>query len=165
MPAHLDWCMCALLDLHHLRRNRVWIRLLQQRMGQTHCLMLSAVWQIILNGSLYQGNLFGPNWHVHLHICVACIAGTLAVNQHWCLWFRVACRGFAHLSALGVVSMMSHYVIVKGVFVGRIGMHKTGCSGERRLVLYVPSSAWAGKRLQYCCFSLYTVHTLDITIT
>ncbi len=37
---------------------------------------------------------------------------------------------FAHLAALGLVSMMMHYVIVKTVvLVGLIGMHKTGCSG------------------------------------
>jgi len=35
-----------------------------------------------------------------------------------------------------------HYVIVKiVVLVGLIGMHKTGCSGETRLVLHVPSSS------------------------
>ncbi len=51
-------------------------------------------------------------------------------------------RGFAHLAALGLVSMMLHYVIVKTVvLVGLIGMHKTGCSGETRLVLHVPSSS------------------------
>ncbi len=32
------------------------------------------------------------------------------------------------------------------VLVGLIGMHKTGCSGETRLVPHVPSSSWAGKR-------------------
>jgi len=38
--------------------------------------------------------------------------------------------------------MMLHYVIVKTVvLVGLIGMHKTGCSGETRLVLHVPSSS------------------------
>ena len=51
-------------------------------------------------------------------------------------------RGFAHLAALGLVSMMLHYVIVKTVVqVGLIEMHKTGCSGETRLVLHVPSSS------------------------
>jgi len=54
----------------------------------------------------------------------------------------VKSRGFAHLAALGLVSMMLHYVIVKTfVLVGLIGMHKTGCSGETRLVLHVPSSS------------------------
>jgi len=54
----------------------------------------------------------------------------------------VKSRGFAHLAALGLVSMMLHYVIVKTVIlVGLIGMHKTGCSGETRLVLHVPSSS------------------------
>ncbi len=44
--------------------------------------------------------------------------------------------------ALGLVSMMLHYVIVKtAVLVGLTGMHKTGCSGETRLVLHVPSSS------------------------
>jgi len=51
-------------------------------------------------------------------------------------------RAFAHLAALGLVSMMLHYVIVKTVvLVGLTGMHKTGCSGETRLVLHVPSSS------------------------
>jgi len=54
----------------------------------------------------------------------------------------VKSRGFAHLAALGLVSMMLHYVIVKTVvLVGLIGMHKTGCSGETRPVLHVPSSS------------------------
>jgi len=44
--------------------------------------------------------------------------------------------------------MMLHYVIVKTVIlVALSGMRKTGCSGETRLVLHVPSSSWAGKRL------------------
>ncbi len=35
-----------------------------------------------------------------------------------------------------------HYVIVKIVVsAGLVGMHKTGCSGEIRLVLHVPSSS------------------------
>jgi len=39
-------------------------------------------------------------------------------------------------------TMMLHYVIVKTVvFVGLIGMHKTGCSGETKLALHVPSSS------------------------
>ena len=51
-------------------------------------------------------------------------------------------RGFAHLAALGLVSMMLHCVIVKNVdLVDLIGMHKTDCSGETRLVLHVPSSS------------------------
>ena len=50
------------------------------------------------------------------------------------------CWGFAHLAALGLVSMMLHYVIVKTVVsVGLIGMHKTGCSEETRLVLLIMS--------------------------
>jgi len=45
------------------------------------------------------------------------------------------------MAALGLVSMMLHYVIVKTiVLVGLIGMHKTGCSGETRLVLHIPRS-------------------------
>ncbi len=61
-------------------------------------------------------------------------------------------RGFAHLAALGLVSMMLHYVIVKAVdLVGLTGMHKTSCSGETRIVLHVPSysSSRAGKRFDY----------------
>ncbi len=45
-------------------------------------------------------------------------------------------------AALGLVSMMLHYVIVKTVeLVGLVRMHKTGCSGETRLVLHVPSAS------------------------
>jgi len=46
----------------------------------------------------------------------------------------VKSRGFAHLAALGLVSMMLHYVIVKTVvLVGLTGMHKTGCSERQDL--------------------------------
>jgi len=39
--------------------------------------------------------------------------------------------GFVHLAALGLVSMLLHYVTVKSiVLVGLTGMHKTGCSGD-----------------------------------
>ncbi len=45
----------------------------------------------------------------------------------------VKSRGFVHLAALGLVSMM-HYVTVKTVVLeGRTGMHKTGCIGEQDL--------------------------------
>ncbi len=51
----------------------------------------------------------------------------------------VKSRGFAHLAALGLVSLMLRHVIVKTVVLkGLIGMHKTDCSGETRLVLHVP---------------------------
>ncbi len=54
----------------------------------------------------------------------------------------VMSRGFAHLAALGLVSMMLPYVTVKTVvLVGLTGMHKTGCSGETRIVLHIPSSS------------------------
>jgi hypothetical protein len=54
----------------------------------------------------------------------------------------VKLRGFAYPAALGLVSMMLHYVIVKTVIlVALSGMRKTGCSGETRLVLHVPSSS------------------------
>jgi len=69
------------------------------------------------------------------------VSGCLTIDclRSFCL---VKSRGFAHLAALGLVSMMLHYVIVKTVvLVGLIGMHKTGCSGETRLVLHVPSSS------------------------
>ena len=46
-------------------------------------------------------------------------------------------RGFAHLAAVGLVSMLLHYVIVKTVvLIGLIGMHKTGCFGETRLIMF-----------------------------
>ena len=59
-----------------------------------------------------------------------------AVNQ------EVMCCQHSALAALGLVSMMLHYAIVKIVLlVGLTGMHKTGCCGEKRLVLHVPSSS------------------------
>jgi len=64
-------------------------------------------------------------------------SGCLTIDclRSFCL---VKSRGFAHLAALGLVSMMLHYVIVKTVvLVGLIEMHKTGCSGETRLVTYL----------------------------
>ncbi len=69
----------------------------------------------------------------------------------------VKSRGFAHLAALGLVSMMLHCVIVKIVeLVDPTGMHKTGCSGETSLVLHIPSSSWAGKRFNNnCCYCYY----------
>ncbi len=56
-------------------------------------------------------------------------------------------------------SMVLHHVIVKPcVLVGLIGMHKTGCSGETRLVLHVSSSSrachycvWSVSKLKQCC--------------
>jgi len=54
----------------------------------------------------------------------------------------VKSRGFVHLAALGLVSMMVHCVTVNIILlVGLAGTHKTGCSGETRLVLHVPSSS------------------------
>jgi hypothetical protein len=53
----------------------------------------------------------------------------------------VKSRGFVHLVALGLVSTMLHYVTVKTVVLaGLTGRHKTGWSGETRLVLHVLSS-------------------------
>ena len=46
--------------------------------------------------------------------------------------------GFAHLVALGLVSMVLYYVTV--MLIGHIGMHRTDCTGETRLALHVPSS-------------------------
>ena len=49
---------------------------------------------------------------------------------------------FKQVHAAGLVSMMLHDVIVKTVvLVGLTGMHKTGCFGETRLLLHVPSSS------------------------
>ena len=57
-------------------------------------------------------------------------------------FFGLATLGFAHLAALGLVSMMLHDVIVKTVeLVGFLGMPKTSCSGETRRVLHEPSSS------------------------
>ena len=36
------------------------------------------------------------------------------------------------------------------VVAGLSGMHKTGCSGEKSLVLHVPNSSSAGKRFDRC---------------
>ena len=68
-------------------------------------------------------------------------SGCLTIDclRSFCL---VKSRGFAHLAAIGLVSMMLHYMIIKTVVsVGLTRMHKTGCSGEIRLVLHVPSSS------------------------
>ncbi len=68
-------------------------------------------------------------------------SGSLMIDcrRNFCL---VKSRSFVHLAALGLVSMMLHYVTVKTVIlVGLTGMHKTGCSGETRLVLHIPSSS------------------------
>ena len=46
------------------------------------------------------------------------------------------------MAALGLVSMILHYVTVNTVvLVGLTGMHNTGCSGETRLVLHILSSS------------------------
>ena len=46
-------------------------------------------------------------------------------------------------------------LVVVLVRVGLTGMHKTGCSGETRLVLHVPSSSWAGKRFNNYYYYYY----------
>ena len=64
---------------------------------------------------------------------------TIDCPRSFCL---VKSRGFAHLAALGLVSMMLRCVIVKTVkLVDLIEMRKTDCFGETRLVLHVPSSS------------------------
>ena len=51
-------------------------------------------------------------------------------------------RGFAHLVALGLVSMMLCCMIVKPVeLVGRVETRKTDCFGRTGLVLHLPSSS------------------------
>jgi len=68
-------------------------------------------------------------------------SGCLTIDclRSFCL---VKSRGFTHLAALGLFSMMLHYVIVKTVvLVGLIGMHKTGRSGKTRVVLHVFTSS------------------------
>ena len=66
------------------------------------------------------------------------------------LWFVPRCDCIICLGFLMVhdgkwyISMMLHDVIGKNVVyvdLIAIGMHKTGCSGETRLVLHVPSSS------------------------
>ena len=68
------------------------------------------------------------------------LSGCLTIDclRSFCL---VKSKGFPHLAALGLLSMMLRYVIVKPVELVRLTrMHKKGCSGETRLVLHVPSS-------------------------
>ena len=69
------------------------------------------------------------------------LSGCLTIDclRSFCL---VKSRGFAHLVALSVVSMMLLCMIVKLVeLVDRIEMRKTDCFGKTRLVLHVPSSS------------------------
>ena len=78
--------------------------------------------------------------------------------RSYCL---VKLRGFAHLVALGLVSMMLLCMIVKLVeLVDRIEMRKTDCFGKTRLVphVYVPiaSSSRAGKR-DYCYYYIVII--------
>jgi len=66
--------------------------------------------------------------------CMQLAAREAAVDK---IWDSVVVE-----SANSLINFMLHYVIVKTVvLVGLIGMHKTGCSGETRLVLHVPSSS------------------------
>ena len=59
--------------------------------------------------------------------------------RSYCL---VKLRGFAHLVALGLVSMMLLCKIAKPVgLIDHIEMRKTDCFGKTRLVLHVPSSS------------------------
>ena len=59
-------------------------------------------------------------------------------------------------AALGLASALSHYVVAKTVeIVGLIGMYKTGCSGQTRLVPHVPGSSRAGKRFNYHYYYCY----------
>ena len=57
-------------------------------------------------------------------------------------WLALSCVAFSQEHELGVVSMMLHFLIVKTVIlISLIGMPKTGCSGETRLVLHASSSS------------------------
>ena len=59
--------------------------------------------------------------------------------RSYCL---VKLRGFAHLVALGLVSMLLLCKIAKPVgLIDRIEMSKTDCFGKTRLVLHIPSSS------------------------
>jgi len=83
------------------------------------------------------------------HVAVAGVCKVYAVcigPYSWKISDIILSRGFIHLAALGLDSMVLHYMAVNTVIlVGLTGMHKTGCSGETRLVLHVPSSSWARK--------------------
>ncbi len=79
---------------------------------------------------------------------------TIGCLRSFCL---VKSRVFAHLVALGLVSMMLRCMIIKTVeLVDRTEMRKTDCFGKTRLVPHVPSSSWAGKRC--CCYYYYLCH-------
>ena len=69
------------------------------------------------------------------------VSGCLAVDclRSFCV---VKSRGFAHLVALRLVSMMLRCMIVKPVtVVDRMEMRTTDCFGTTRLVPHVPSSS------------------------
>ena len=64
-----------------------------------------------------------------------------------CLFGKVKGR----LAVPGLVSVMLVYVMVKtAVLAGLSGMHKTGCFGQKSLVLHVSNSSCAGKRFDHC---------------
>ena len=68
-------------------------------------------------------------------------SGCLRVDclRSFCL---VKSKGFVHLAALGLVSMILLCVTVKTVeSIDPIEMPKTDCFGKTRLVLHVPSSS------------------------
>ena len=63
----------------------------------------------------------------------------------------VKSRGVTRLAAPGLVSVMLVYVMVKtAVLAGLSGTQKTGCSGEKSIVLHVPNPSCAGKRFDHC---------------
>ncbi len=95
------------------------------------------------------------------------------LSGHRLLWVACALRGVAckgcnagvHLTAPGLLSMVLHYVTVKTVgLIDRTGMHKTGCSGETRLILHVPGSSWAGQHLKLLSSSLSLLLCIIIII-
>ncbi len=70
---------------------------------------------------------------------VMCTATSMSTSTSMLLMLS---RGFAHLAALGLVSMMLRCVIVKTVeLVDLINMRKIDCFGETRLVPHVPSAS------------------------
>jgi len=103
--------------------------------------------RITLSGSWWARYVQGTSCHMGVcHVAVAGVCKVYAVcigPYSWKISDKILSRGFIHLAALGLDSMVLHYMAVNTVIlVGLTGMHKTGCSGETRLVLHVPSSSW-----------------------
>jgi hypothetical protein len=105
---------------------------------------LSCLWQsgfVVMSTIVVQPSFAGNQQSRHVP-CLAFSDPAVSsfLNHYWCSCYFVKSRGFAHLAALSLDSMMSHYVMVEPVIlVGLVGMPKTGCPVETGLVPHVPS--------------------------